>query len=313
MELSSWPAAHALHSHPVGRSRIWNLGRTEHLHQLVQSARSWARLLFRKHIAEYYTREDFDRINRVLFSGLAFYGLFGILQVAVGLLLEKTLFNLFHVSGAAQAYFLILLSCALSNVAAMFLSVFKGIQRMDKSNSLEVKISIVNAIGTIVFLEFGWGMLGLAMNALVMPALRCCSHGGLSVEPCRRISVGWHFDGKLLRSMFAYGIKMQVSQVGGLICFRIDKLIVSRFLGIAAVSFYEFSSRMTSFMRALPLVMLSAVIPATSELGAKNDQARILRTYMLASKYVVDADGRVSGLPDCRSAVRDDVLGGPGF
>jgi len=86
--------------------------------------------------------------------------------------------------------------------------------------------------------------------------------------------------------MFAYGIKMQVSQVGGLICFRLDKLIVSRFLGIASVSFYEVSSRLTSFMRALPLVMISALIPATSDLAAKNDQARILRTYLLASKYV---------------------------
>src|SRR5262249_10111397 len=115
---------------------------------------------FVKHIAEYYTREDFPRINRVLFSGLVFYGLFGILQIIVGLALEKPLFSLFHVSGASQAYYLILLSCALSNIAAMFLSVFKGIQRMDKSNSLEIRISIVNAVGTVLLLERGWGMLG---------------------------------------------------------------------------------------------------------------------------------------------------------
>jgi O-antigen/teichoic acid export membrane protein len=100
------------------------------------------------------------------------------------------------------------------------------------------------------------------------------------------ISLAWHFDGKLLRNMFGYGIKMQVSQIGGLICFRVDKLIVSWFLGIASVSFYEVSSRLTSFMRALPHVMISALIPATSELGARNDRAKILQTYLLVSKYV---------------------------
>src|SRR5262250_2862815 len=47
---------------------------------------------FVKHIAEYYTRDDFGRINRVLFSGLVFYGVFGILQITVGLVLEKPLF-----------------------------------------------------------------------------------------------------------------------------------------------------------------------------------------------------------------------------
>ena len=101
-----------------------------------------------------------------------------------------------------------------------------------------------------------------------------------------KVSLGWNFDAKLLREMFAYGAKISVSRVGGLICFQADKLIVSRVLGLAAVSFYEVSSRLTSFMRAVPLVMLSALIPATSELGARNDREKILRTYLLVSKYV---------------------------
>ena len=241
---------------------------------------------FIKHISEYYAHEDYDRINRVLFSGLVFYGIFGITIVSVGLLVEKPLFQLFHISGASDAYFIVLLTCAVSQIVTMFLSLFKGIQRMDKSNSLEITISILNALGTVFFLETGWGLFGLAVNALVN--VSCALVLGLwaAQRTVPRIALGWHFDGRLLRNMFAYGLKMQVSQLGGLICFRVDKLIVSRFLGIATVSFYEVSSRLTSFMRALPLVMVSALIPATSELGARNDRAKILRTYLLASKYV---------------------------
>ena len=83
------------------------------------------------------------------------------------------------------------------------------------------------------------------------------------------------------------GTRIQVSRLGGLICFQIDKLIISLSLGIAAVSFYEVSSRLTSFMRAVPLVLISALIPATSEVGARNDRAKILQIYTMASKYVV--------------------------
>jgi O-antigen/teichoic acid export membrane protein len=241
---------------------------------------------FVKYIAEFHTHGDFDRINRVLFSGLVFYGMLGVIQIAFGLLLEKPLFQLFHVPPAAEAYFIVLVSCALSNIASMFLSVFKGIQRMDRSNSLEITISIVNALGTVLFLEFGWGMLGLAVNALVNAFFALVLTWWVLHRMVPQIAPGWHFDGKLLRSMFAYGLKLQVSQVGALICFRVDKLIVSRFLGIASVSFYEVSSRLTSFMRALPHVMISALIPATSELGARNDRAKILQTYVLVSKYV---------------------------
>src|SRR6185436_7769449 len=46
---------------------------------------------FVKHIAEYHTHDDFNRINRVLFSGLVFYAVLGVLVVAIGLLLEKPL------------------------------------------------------------------------------------------------------------------------------------------------------------------------------------------------------------------------------
>jgi O-antigen/teichoic acid export membrane protein len=241
---------------------------------------------FVKYIAEFYTHGDFGRINRVLFSGLVFYSAFGVFLVGMGLLIQNSLFEIFHLTGASTAYLLVLISWAVSNVAVMFLSVFRGIQRMDTSNSLEIKISIANAIGTILFLQAGWGLLGLAMNALVNASFAVL----LSWWTLRRrmpvITLGWHFDGKLLRSMFAYGIKMQISQLGGFICFRLDKLIVSKYLGIAPVSFYEVSSRLTSFMRALPHVMISALIPATSELGARNDRARILQTYLLASKYV---------------------------
>src|SRR5262245_57539989 len=241
---------------------------------------------FIKYISEFYTYKDFDRINRVLFSGLVFYALLGIVQLSIGLLLERPLFELFHIPPSPRAYFLVLLSCALSNVTAMFLSVIKGIQRMDQSNSLEIRISLLNALGAIVFLELGWGIFGLALNALV----NVCCGLVLAWFAVRRIvpqiSLGFNFDAKLLRNMFGYGIKLQVSQICSFICFRVDKLIVSRFLGVAAVSFYEVSSRLASFMRALPLVMISALIPATSELGARKDRARILQTYLLASKYV---------------------------
>src|SRR5207245_2960547 len=60
----------------------------------------------------------------------------------------------------------------------------------------------------------------------------------------------------------------------------------SRSLGVAAVTFYEVSSRLALFMRAFPLVFISALIPVTSELGARKERDKILQTYLTASKYV---------------------------
>jgi len=243
---------------------------------------------FVKYISAYHAHEDYDHINQVVFSGLAFYGVFGVLLTLLGLALEQPLFRIFSIAGASASdvYLLVLISCAITNIGAMFLSVFKGIQRMDKSNAIEIQLSIVSVIGTVLFLEVGFGILGLAMNSLISGVIAVFVTWYRLRRMMPKIRLGWHFNGKLLREMFTYGTKIQVSNFGSLVCFQIDKLIISRVLGVASVSFYEVGSRLTSFMRAVPLVMMSALIPATSELGARNDREGIVRTYYLASKYV---------------------------
>jgi O-antigen/teichoic acid export membrane protein len=241
---------------------------------------------FVRFIAAYYTYEDYESINKVIFSGLAFYSLLGIVGVAGGLLIEHPLLHLLRISAPGNTYLLVLLTCALYNIGAMYLSVLKGIQRMDKQNSIEIAMSVLNVIGTVCFLEAGLGIFGLAANALINAILAI----GLTFATVKRavpkISLRWNFDGRLLREMFAYGLKISVSRIGNLICFQADKLIVSRVLGLASVSFYEVAARLTAFMRAVPLVLLSALIPATSELGARNDGEKIERTYLIISKYI---------------------------
>ena len=110
-----------------------------------------------------------------------------------------------------------------------------------------------------------------------------------------KVRLATTFDVKLLRGMLAYGFKMQVSSVGGIVSFQLPKLIISRSLGVASVAFYEVSSRLALFMRAFPLVLVSALIPATSELGARKERDKILQTYQIASRYVAMITAAMAG------------------
>ncbi|HEX4997923.1 MAG TPA: oligosaccharide flippase family protein [Terriglobia bacterium] len=245
-------------------------------------------LSFVKFISAYHVHQDYRRISDTVSLGLVFYAIFGIAIVGVGLAIESPLLDFFHIDAAraSDAYLLALVGCAVSNVGAVFLSVFRGIQRMDKSNTIEMRMALVNAAGTVLVLELGLGLFGLALNAVVNAALS----GLVSWKAMRRImpdvSIHFRFDRALLREMFAYASKIQVSRLGTLVCFQLDKLIISRMFGIGAVSFYEIGSRLALMMRSIPLVMISALIPATSELEARNEREKVLRAYVAASKYV---------------------------
>ena len=242
---------------------------------------------FVKFISAYYTHEDYDRINRVLFSGLAFYVLQGSLVIALGLAAQNLLFGFFDISpGAEVAYRYVLVASAVANIGSMFLSVFRGAQRMDRSNAIEMGMSILNVVGAVLVLQLGWGLSGLALNALFNAVVLVVVAWWSVKRTMPWMSLRFVFDRVLLREMFSYGAQILVSRIGGLVCFRLDKLIVARFLGLAVVPFYEFSARLSALVRALPLLTMSALIPATSELGARNDKEKILYTYMMTSKYV---------------------------
>jgi len=241
---------------------------------------------FIKFISAYHAHEDYEKINKSIFSGFVFYALFGCALIVTGLVIRGPLLAFFRIGDASEAYVMALFACAIQSIGAMVLSVFKGIQRMDKANSIEMRMLGVSALGTVVFLWSGYGLTGLAVNALICSAVTLFVGWASVRRAVPRISLGYHFDGGLLREMFSYGAKIQVSQFGALVGFQSPKFIILRLLGPVAVSLYDLSSRLASYMRAIPLMMISALIPATSELGARNDRTRILKAYLLASKYV---------------------------
>jgi O-antigen/teichoic acid export membrane protein len=241
---------------------------------------------FLKFISAYHAQKDFEKINKAVFSGIVFYGFFGCALIGVGILVRQPLLEFFRISDASDAYVMALFACAIQSIGAMVLAVFKGIQRMDKSNSIEMRMLGVSAVGAVIFLRLGYGLKGLTLNTLICSAVSLYVSWAAVRRAVPKISLGFHFDGRVLREMFTYGAKIQISQFGALVGFQSPKFIILRFLGPVAVSFYDLSSRLASYMRAIPLMMISALIPATSELGARNDRPRILKAYLLASKYV---------------------------
>src|SRR5436309_12047866 len=130
---------------------------------------------FVKHISEYYTHRDFERINKAILSGLIFYLMFGALLIAIGLALHRPLFRLFQIpDGFSDVFLLVLTGFSLLNLSNLFLSALRGIQRMDKSNAVEIGMSVPAVLGTVLFLRAGFGMGGMAVNGVIAPGLTAC-------------------------------------------------------------------------------------------------------------------------------------------
>ncbi len=258
---------------------------------------------YAKYIAEHYARKEKVAINRIVSTGVFFYFVFGVLLVSVGwICIDQLVHGLarLHPERAGEwadsavmgnLRFLlrgsILLIC-LANVFAAFAAVQTGLQRMDVTNIISVAASLVKA-GTIVFLvHAGWGIRALLYGeyagflAFVIPSI------GVSFAILPELRVSPRFvDRATLKRLVDFGWKTQVAKLANLIMFQTDKIvagIVFRRFGL--VGLYDLGIRWANTARQIPALLLSALVPAVSDLDARDQQERLDTLYFRTTKYV---------------------------
>jgi O-antigen/teichoic acid export membrane protein len=71
-----------------------------------------------------------------------------------------------------------------------------------------------------------------------------------------------------------------------LLIFQIDRILLSRYLGLEAVAFYEIGSSFAQYARTFALALFSPMLPAVSELHAREEQALLAGLYRRAIKFM---------------------------
>lgn len=248
---------------------------------------------FVKYIAEYYAKRDHENISRLISTGVIFYLGFAALVIPLSFLVIDPLLRFFSIPAElySEAFFVFqvgVMLFAVSGAVNAFQSIQGGLQRMDISNSISIIISIPMIAGTVYVLESGYGLRGLILNNVVVLALSCVLNvfsgfrllPGLSLSPrlfCR----------EMFKRLFTFGYKLQFSRIADLVVFQADRLLIAYFLNLSSVGFYQLGSTMAQNMRQLPLLLVSAILPAASDMDAKKEHEKLRELYFRGSKYLV--------------------------
>lgn len=267
---------------------------------------------YAKYIAEHAGRGERREISAVVSTGLAAYALIGTVLVVVvwtvvDPAIESTLKlvqrlrpdNALPVGNAETvalvAYLLrwTIVLYAVSNLVAVFTSVQTGLQRMGLTNLLSVAGSLVKLIAVIAFLEMGYGVPGLLYaNAGVMAFVGVGSIAlAFVLVPDLRIAARY-VTCAAFRRLFGFGWRTQVARLSNLVMFQTDTMIIWMYYGViggpslARVGVYRIGEELSAKVRQIPLLMLSALIPAVSDLDARHEEASLQRLYMASSKYL---------------------------
>lgn len=248
---------------------------------------------FVKYIAEFQAKQDHRKINQVINTGILFYLIFTLIVVICLVFFLPGILALFkiplHLHSETVVVFLIgLILFGLSNTLSPFGAVQIGFQRMDIATKVAIVVSMFNIAGTIFFLEKGHGLVGLMMNNAILFVINSIFNIIIAFRllPELRLSPSF-FDKTMFAELFHFGYKLQVSRFANLISFQSDKLFITYFLGIGLVTFYQLGNSVLSQARQIPLLLVSALVPAVSEMEALQGKRSLKELYLKGSKYLM--------------------------
>jgi O-antigen/teichoic acid export membrane protein len=248
---------------------------------------------FIKYIAEYYTKKDYEKINLIVNTGFVFYSVFAIFMGASVYFFSYSFLKVFNIpsefrSEALFVLFLGILIFGASNAMSPFVSIRAGLQRYDISNKLNIILSFPNIIGVVLFLKLGYGLRGLIVNNAIIFIINCIASFMIAFKILPQLR--WNpfsFRKSIFHQLLRFGIKLQASNIASMISFHFDKVLISHFISIASVTFYDLGSKVTSYVRIIPLILQTAIVPAASEIEAGRDRNLLWKLYIRGSKYLI--------------------------
>jgi O-antigen/teichoic acid export membrane protein len=247
---------------------------------------------FVKYISEHYTRREYKEISQVTNTGMIFYFFLSLCILGLFFLIVNPLVAFLKVPPALvrESIFVFFMGtvifCAF-NIFSSFTAVFDGLQRMDITNKIAIIMSLPNIAGTVFVLNKGYGLPGLMANSLAICLLSGSIAMVVSLRLLPELKLGpGYFCPKMFKKLFGFGLQLQVTRLAMLFNNSVVKLLSGHFLGLGIVGFFELGQKIVMLGRDASLLTVSGVMPAASEIHAKQDTAKVRELYIRACKYL---------------------------
>ncbi len=249
-------------------------------------------LSFVKYIAEFFAKKEYEKINQILNAGFIFYAVFAVFILAISVLYIDPIIGVFKIPAGLyqEAAFVFLVGIAifvLANALSPFAAIQAGLQRLDISNTVNILLSIVNIAGTVLVIEKGWGLRGLILNNAVVFFI----HSGINIVIAARLLPFFRFrlsfyGRDMLGKLFKFGYRIQIARISSVVTTQTDKILIAYFVGLGWVTYYQLGSSIIYYAMAIPSLIVSALIPAFSEVEAKGERPKLIEAYLRSTKYL---------------------------
>jgi O-antigen/teichoic acid export membrane protein len=245
-----------------------------------------------KFLAESVALGDRRVAGRILSTALLAYALFALLVGAAFFAAGSGLLSLFRIPPALAAetgrvFTLGVAGYLLGTVLSVFPALCDAHQRMDITNALGVVALLVGTALTVLAVEAGFGLPGVAWAQLAGIALFHLACIGAARRLAGPLGLALHHvDRTCFARLFAFGWRLHVSAMCGVVNRQFDKLILARWAGLGVVGAYEVALRAAANLGSLQPYLAAALLPASSQMHAAGRHDELLAVYRQSTRYL---------------------------
>ncbi|HIG11507.1 MAG: oligosaccharide flippase family protein [bacterium] len=250
-----------------------------------------------RHVSEALAADDQDLTNRVIATGLGVTMGLGVLGAALGALLfwpfQSELLESEHwagttpemLAGAQLAYAITALRVAASLALRFPTAVFDAHRDFVTKNAVLGVSVLLRTVAVIVLLKTAPSLEGLAcifaVDALVL-FLGLRYWIGRRFEGIR-FGLG-DFDSKLVRELMGFGIFAALLNVGSLVAYQLDTLVIGYFIGPGPITEFEIGNKFFLPLCGLMFGLGAVVMPTSTALKAAGKDQALGQVFLKWSK-----------------------------
>lgn len=240
-------------------------------------------------------KNDTEVLSRTLSTALTLLTVIAVFAFAAVALVAPFVSRIFSLEPDTTLLFQALLliytfDAALELIFGIFNGALAGSERYDVMNALNSARVIANAVLVVILLRLGFGVMGIALVALITRVIQrfglCCytyrANRGLRIE--YRL-----WDPAIAKSIGKYGSWAFVIVLATRVIYQSDLIIIGIFLGTESIAVYAIALIIVEQLRTLTQSANTILTPRLSGLQVGNridDQFRLIEKWSLLSLII---------------------------
>jgi len=239
-----------------------------------------------------WARGERTRLGRLMGTGLAFYLVLGLAEVGGALLWARTPLLMAWIPEPLREEGRVALVAAvgvfaLNSVTSVYTGLLQGLQRFDLAARVVVVMTPVRAAILIAVAWAGGRLPALFFAEASIACVQCVVSVWVVHRQLPELRFPGRPDAHAMTELLGFGGKLLIAYLGHLVTFNADKMLLSLFLDLAAVAYYELGSKICYVVRGLPLLLISATMPVASAMEAAGNRDRLWKFFVTGTRTLV--------------------------